>query len=97
MDAPERIALRWELGAAVTSGPLMTHPDYTQYIRADLAPDAALVAELLEALATADDALTEAEAILGGEYGDFYGPLCETMLKLRRQIEALRAKTGGKP
>lgn len=36
-DAPERIALRWELGAAVTSGPLMTHPDYTQYTRTDLA------------------------------------------------------------
>lgn len=34
-DAPECIALRWEPGAAVTSGPLMMHPDYTRYIRAD--------------------------------------------------------------
>lgn len=39
MTAPDRIALRWELGAAVTSGPLMDHPDYTQYIRADLISD----------------------------------------------------------
>lgn len=36
-DAPEQIALRWELGAAVTSGPLMTHPDYTRYVREDAA------------------------------------------------------------
>lgn len=37
MTAPERIALRWETGAAVTNGPLMTHPDYTRYIREDVA------------------------------------------------------------
>ena len=43
-DAPERIALRWQPGAAVTDGPLMDHPDYTQYIRAD-AVDAMLAAE----------------------------------------------------
>ena len=36
-DAPERIALRWEPGAAVTNGPLMTHPDYTRYVREDVA------------------------------------------------------------
>ena len=49
-DVPERIALRWVTGAAVTSGPLMTHPEYTQFVRADLAqaPDAG-VAELVEA------------------------------------------------
>ena len=34
-DAPDRIAVRWEPGAAVTSGPLMTHPDYTRYVRED--------------------------------------------------------------
>jgi hypothetical protein len=48
-------------------------------------------AERLEAaLRLADDALTEAEAILGGEYGDHYGPLCDTMLKLRGHIAALQ-------
>jgi hypothetical protein len=36
MSAPERIWLRWEPGAAVTNGPLTTHPDYSEYIRADL-------------------------------------------------------------
>jgi hypothetical protein len=34
-DAPERIALRWIEGAAITSGPLMDHSDYTRYVRAD--------------------------------------------------------------
>ena len=43
MTAPERIAMRWEPGAAVTNGPLMTHPEYTQYTRADLVE--AMVAE----------------------------------------------------
>lgn len=42
MTGPDRIALRWEVGAAVTSGPLMDHPDYTQYIRRDPAVLAAL-------------------------------------------------------
>jgi hypothetical protein len=47
-DIPERIALRWEPGAAVTNGPLMTHPDYTRYVREDVAQtyhDAWLTAE----------------------------------------------------
>ncbi len=35
-NAPERIALRWEKGAAVTNGPLMEHPDYTQFVRDDI-------------------------------------------------------------
>lgn len=34
-EAPERIAFRWEVGAAITSGPLMNHPDYVHYVRAD--------------------------------------------------------------
>ena len=50
-DTPERIALRWQPGAAVTSGPLMDHPDFTQYIRADVA--AAMVAAEREACAEA--------------------------------------------
>ena len=48
-DTPERIALRWQPGAAATSGPLMDHPDYTQYIRADVV--AAMVAAEREACA----------------------------------------------
>jgi hypothetical protein len=53
-DAPKRIAMRWEPGAAVTSGLLMSHPDYRNYILA--APEAlseapevqALIAEAVE-------------------------------------------------
>jgi hypothetical protein len=48
-DAPERIALRWQPG--VTSALLMGHPDYTQYVRADVA--AAMVAAEREACAEA--------------------------------------------
>ena len=52
-DTPERIALRWQPGAAVTNGPLMDHPDFTQYIRADVA--AAMVAAEREACAALVD------------------------------------------
>lgn len=39
-NAPDRIAFRKAyMSHAITSGPLMDHPDYVQYIRADLAPD----------------------------------------------------------
>jgi hypothetical protein len=48
-DTPERIALRWQPGDAVTSGPLMDHPDFTQWVRADVA--AAMVAAEREACA----------------------------------------------
>ena len=47
-DTPERIALRWQPGAAVTSGPLFDHPDYTRFVREDVA--AAMVAAEREAL-----------------------------------------------
>lgn len=40
------------------------------------------VAELVKALELSLDTLHEAEAILGGEYGDHYGPLCEKMIEL---------------
>jgi hypothetical protein len=56
-DTPERIALRWQPGVAVTNGPLMDHPDYTQWVRADVA--AAMVAAEREACARA----VEAEAL----------------------------------
>jgi hypothetical protein len=56
-DAPERIALRWQPGAAVTNGPLMGHPDFTQYIRADVA--AAMVAAEREACAAVADKVAD--------------------------------------
>jgi len=43
-DTPERIALRWEPGAAVTSGPLMEHPEYTRWVREDVAEAAVAAA-----------------------------------------------------
>lgn len=49
------------------------------------------LAKAVEALGLADDALYEAEAILGGEYGDHYGPLCEMMMKLRATLAAIKA------
>lgn len=54
-DEPERIALRWEPGKAVTSGPLMQSKDYTHYIRADHAE--ALVRAAYEAAARRHDEL----------------------------------------
>ena len=47
--------------------------------------------QALETLSLADDALYEAEAILGGEYGDQYGPLCETMIKLRATLADIKS------
>ena len=35
-DTPDRIALRWKPGAAVTQGPLFDHPDYTRWVREDV-------------------------------------------------------------
>lgn len=35
MNAPDRIALRWQVGEAVTNGPLMDHPDFTRFLRED--------------------------------------------------------------
>lgn len=52
----------------------------------------ATVARQSEALKCANSALTECEAILGGEYGDHYGTLINTMLDLREKIAALAAK-----
>lgn len=48
--------------------------------------------EMFEALKLAVGALEEAEAILGGEYGDHYATLCEKMLSLREASEAAIAK-----
>lgn len=48
--------------------------------------------DLLEALQIAVKALHEAEAILGGEYGDHYGPFCEMMIKLEYAAGAVITK-----
>jgi hypothetical protein len=86
--------IRFETGDRIAASACLSE-EAADRIEQLVATNEALVkvaVEAVEVLGTADDALTEAEAILGGEYGDSYGPLCETMLKLRRQIETLRAK-----
>jgi len=52
----------------------------------------AKLAKAVEALRMADTALYEAEAILGGEYGDFYGPLCEHISKLRATLAEIEGE-----
>jgi hypothetical protein len=52
------------------------------------------VQALVEALQMADTALYEAEAILGGEYGDFYGPLCDQISKLRATLAEIEGEKG---
>ena len=47
-----------------------------------------LAAPTAETVQLAISALREAEAILGGEYGDTYAVLCETMFKLERALES---------
>ena len=59
-------------------------------LRADLAEAQAKIARLTEALDLADTALTEAEAILGGEYGDQYQTLCDNMIELRNRIATIQ-------
>lgn len=48
--------------------------------------------EAVEVLGKSRKALEEAEAILGGEYGDRYGPLCEMMIDLVNSHNALLSK-----
>lgn len=76
MDAPEKIALRWELGAAVTNGPLMTHPDYTQFTRADLCAEPALLAEAVEVLRAITALDDTAECCGHGVCGGYSPPEC---------------------
>ena len=47
-NAPRMIALRWQHGAAVTSGPLMDHPDYTRYVRQDMTHPIEAAADAVE-------------------------------------------------
>jgi len=48
--------------------------------------------EVVEVLGKSRKALEEAEEILGGEYGDHYGPLCEMMIDLVNSHNALLSK-----
>lgn len=76
---------------------LATHCDeLVAAAKADGAREAqAKIARLMEALDLADTALTEAEAILGGEYGDQYQTLCDNMIELRDRITALQENAHG--
>lgn len=101
-DAPERIALRWLPGAAVTDGPLMDHPDYTQYIRADvvagmIAADreawlGAMKDEMRVSLGgcdgdvTYDDAIMDAAAAIRNAWADW------TRCPVERDLEAFAAE-----
>ncbi len=53
------------------------------------------IAELREVLKLYDDALTEAEAIFGGEYADRYGPMFELAMKARDAQSALKESERG--
>ncbi|MEJ0092029.1 MAG: hypothetical protein WDN46_00870 [Methylocella sp.] len=50
-----------------------------------------------EALETYEDALSEAEAIFGGEYADHYGPMFELAMKARDARAALQSATSAPP
>ena len=93
MSAPERIALRWEPGAAVTSGPLMQHPEYTPYTRADLAAEAEARARLdgWNAAIEAADGLRDivADTIGARPLSSIHSALCE----FSNRIRALRKDT----
>lgn len=53
------------------------------------------LARAVELLRSADSALHEVEAILGGDYGDQYGVLCERVLTLRAGIETMLPEREG--
>lgn len=65
------------------------HPDDVDLTNAANQLDALLdaaegrVTRLEAALEVYEDALTEAEAIFGGEYADHYGPMCEMAFAAR--------------
>ena len=66
---------------------------YIDYGEWEILPEGPSVAdEMAEALRVAIDALHEATAILGGEYGDHYQPLCDKMASLESSGESLLTK-----
>ena len=83
-DAPERIALRWTEGAAVASGPLMDHPDYTRYVRADR------IEGLEELLWAAENDAKEAEAYAE----EIYAHAKELETKLAKAMKTLECYAG---
>ena len=52
------------------------------------------ILDLISTIKLAVNALEEAEAILGGEYGDHYGVLCEQMFNLRDALSPTQPKSG---
>jgi len=88
-DRASRGGLEYRAGDYVKAAQDDEEADYRARIAAAL--DVGPILALVGALTKADAALTEAEAILGGEYGDQYGPLCEMMMALRDDIAALAA------
>ncbi|MEJ0093290.1 MAG: hypothetical protein WDN46_07610 [Methylocella sp.] len=60
-------------------------------LRETIAAKDAELALMREALETYEDALSEAEAIFGGEYADHYGPMFELAMKARDARAALQA------
>lgn len=75
--------------------PFPVTQDQVNHLQHDRAALLALVNALVAALEKAMDALHEAEAILGGEYGDHYGVLCQYMLDLRIAADAALSKAKG--
>jgi hypothetical protein len=92
-DTPERIALRWEPGAAVTSGPLMEHPDYTMWVREDVAE--AAVAAAVQAERARCAAIADKEAVVTDD--DRYWGLSETEEAAKKMARAIAAaiRAGG--
>ena len=98
-DAPKMIALRWQPGAAVTSGPLMDHHDYTRYVRQDMthpieaAADAVEreLADLRAKLAVAVEALDEIEDGWTDAADDDTGELVAVRVSDDEMVEIARA------
>ncbi|MEJ0093762.1 MAG: hypothetical protein WDN46_10060 [Methylocella sp.] len=84
--------IRWLLNN--DEEPSQLYEDLAAIMKADAETIAAKDAELAlmrEALETYEDALSEAEAIFGGEYADHYGPMFELAMKARDARAALQA------
>lgn len=58
-------------------------------LRANTSNDDVKLKKAMDTLRLADLALREATAILGGEYGDHYGVLCEQMINLQNAIREM--------
>lgn len=92
-DMPAKIwAYTGEISAFITEQPRSASEFFQEYRRADL------VEQMAAALRAAQLALSEAEAILGGEYGDHYAVLCDRVLDLTNKARAaLQAYDAAQP